>query len=736
MNASIRIFKYAGVVLASAIAVTALAVPPQNNQPDQYNKNHNLDHPLGLKQAALKARAFEEVLKGKAKGKVHEIAKGQFVELERAGEDLIWTILAEFANLTHNQIAEPDRTKDNSTIWTVDFSRDYFLNLLFEGTAGANSMRNYYIEQSSNRYTVAGDVTDWVAVPGIAENYDDDLGGAAIWQLLDDAANNWYVKQSALYGEAAVNSQLSSYDIWDRYDYDGDGNFNEPDGYIDHFQIVHAGEGEEAGGGILGVQAIWSHRWYAYSSLIGTDGPAGNLAGGVPVGNSGLWIGDYTVEPENGGVGVFAHEFAHDLGLPDLYDYAGGSNSTGFWTLMSAGSWLNDGTTDIGSMPGHMGGWEKFQLGWYNYEVASAGEHSVHKLGPAETNTKQAQGVFVVLPDKEVTLTIADPFEGSYFYYSESGDDLDNVMYLPVNLTAGSSLTAMVNYDIEVDWDYAYVVVSTDSGASWLSVPTNHSTADNPNGQNFGSGITGNTADSWMPLTANLSAHEGDVWVGFRYWTDAAVSEPGFMADNISINGGQVFGAEIEEGWQMAGFRTSVGTETSFYFNAYLAENRIYWGYDSTLNVGPYNFGFLDNSDTFNQVEHYPYQDGLLISYWDSSFSNNNTIQHPGGGLILPIDAHPETMYRSNGSIWQSRVHSFDSTFSLEPTDAISLHWLGVQNFYGSQAGNPVFNDLNQYWNPVTPFMGVINPHTGTEITIRNQSAKGQFMQIQVSPVK
>ena len=67
---------------------------------------------------------------------------------------------------------------------------------------------------------------------------------------------------------------------------------------------------------------------------------------------------------------------------------------------MSSGSWMDDGKDTIGNKPSHMGAWEKFQLGWLNYEVASAGKKSEHKLGPMEFNTKQAQGLFVILPQE------------------------------------------------------------------------------------------------------------------------------------------------------------------------------------------------------------------------------------------------------------------------------------------------------------------------------------------------
>jgi immune inhibitor A len=405
---------------------------------------------------------------------------------------------------------------------------------------------------------------------------------------------------------------------------------------------------------------------------------------------------------------------------------------------MSSGSWLGDGTQDIGSKPNHMGAWEKLQLGWLNYELASAGAKSEHKLGPSMTNTKQAQGLIVTLPKKQVTTKISDPFAGAKFYYSGMGDNLDNLMPRPFTLPAGAQLSAMVKYNIELDWDYAYLVVSTDGGANWTPVATNLSTSANPNGQNFGNGITGRK-NNWTALTADLSAFTGNVLLGFRYWTDGAETMTGFMVDEINVTGAATDGAETDAGWiykPAGGFRVSTGTESRLYSHYYVAEYRTYKGFDATLQTGPYNFGWTTDPVLFNKVEHFPYQDGLLINYWDTSQTNNQTARHPGAGLLLPIDAHPKAMFRSGNILLRNRIQSYDATFGLEATDALTLHFLGVEQKYPSLKAVSVFDDRNSYYDAANPQGSVKNPNTNTQIRVKSVSAQDGFMQVEVRPAK
>ncbi|MCG8347354.1 MAG: immune inhibitor A [Chloroflexales bacterium] len=753
------------LALASMGTPARAAPPPEHDLTDvvQFGQD-NLAHPLGKRLTQERQQGLQHLLAGQptvsgSQGRVIQLAKNRYAELVREDTDRVFVLLAEFGNQSHpdfpngtdgplhNQIAQPDRQTDNTTIWQADYNREHYEELYFSSEAGVDSMVNYYNEQSSGRYTIEGAVVDWVKAPYNAARYGRNFCGsiicANVWELIRDGINVWTEEQLAA-GRTLdeVRAELQSFDEWDRYDYDSDGNFDEPDGYIDHFQIVHAGEGEETGGGAQGADAIWSHRWYAYFNGIGTSGPAYNPQGGTQFGEAGIWVGDYTIQPENGGLGVFAHEYAHDLGLPDEYDTSGtGESSAAFWTLMSTGSYLNDGTSSIGGQPSHLNAWGKLQLGWLNYTVVQAGETRTVALGPSVFSPRRPQALVVTLPPKEVQTALAPPYAGSMAWWSGKGDNLDNNLTRALSLPAGqaAALSLQAWYNIEVDWDYAYIEVSNDSGTTWSQLETNVSTDTNPNGQNFGNGITG-VSGGWVAVNADLSAYAGqNILLRLRYWTDGAVQGLGFLADQIQVvaGGATLFsdGAEAgENGWTLNGFKATTGVESSFFNHYYIAESRQYKGYDAFLEAGPYNFGFRNTLP--NYVERFPYQDGLLISYWDTSMTNNNVGQHPGEGLILPIDAHPTPLIGPDGQPWRTRLQVYDATFGLEPTDPVTWHLNDVPASHPSLPAEPVFNDLNDYWFPSKPDAGVKVPKTGTIIEVLRQTRNKNLTYVQVRPAQ
>jgi immune inhibitor A len=770
----------------------------------------NFKSPQAAEQFERRQQALHQRLAGNGSGKIHEVSRGQYVELALERTDRIFVVLVEYGNTggiatpalsqapgpQHNQIPQPDRAVDNNTIWQADYNREHYEQMYF------TTMREFYRVQSSGRYSIGGQVTEWVKVPFNGSRYGANaMGDAGAWTLIADAINTWTQDQLAS-GRTLdeVKAYLAQFDTWDRYDYDKDGNFDEPDGYIDHFQIVHSGAGEETGGGTLGADAIWSHRWFAFYNWRGVAGPAYNKYGGLEFGGgwganpsrstsgssgasvgptranvtnaysatpTGFFVGDYTIQPENGGLGVFAHEFGHDLGLPDHYDTAGGSNGAGFWNIMASGSYLGEGIEDIGAKPGHMVAWDKLQLGWLNYDLGTAGAFSTHRLGPAEANTRQAQGLVVTLPAESNVFYLYNPSTGwtgfgTKAYWGGKGDLIDNTMTTALTVPTGSPvyLSMQLNYQIESNWDYAYVAISTDGGQTWTNLagqylsPANTwvalTSASNPNGTNLGNGITGSSNSAWRSSRFELTPYAGQqVLLRLRYKTDEYTNLKGIMADEIAL-GSFADGAENGSGnWTLAGFKTTTGVERSQAPHYYVAEFRQYRDYDKGLATGPYTFGDAARPDW---VYHYPYQDGLLITYWDGGEADDNTSQHPGEGRSLPIDAHPEPLIRTGqwpdgttfASAWSATVQTSDASFGLEPTDPFHIGFVGtfagqrLQFWYDnpSLSAATEFNDANSYWRSATPGNSVIVPNTGTIIRVITTSAQDTFMQVQVVPAK
>ncbi|MFD9485541.1 immune inhibitor A domain-containing protein [Streptomyces sp. NPDC059991] len=776
-----------GSAFATAQADTKAPAPVERRDPGTGSAKHidDIPGPFTKQREQQRQAALQKVISGDKKvqqrgaSKVVQLDDKKYVELGREKTDKIFTVLVDFgdqidsttmfdpdgptgpkpavlkyggtAGPAHNTIKQPDRAKDNSTAWQKDYSREHFQDLYFGTGTNADgtqkhSLKTYYEKTSSGRYSVDGTVTDWVRVPANEARYGSNYCGATncsnVMDLVRDGVNAWAADQKAK-GQTTeqIKATLAQYDQWDRNDFDNDGNFNEPDGYIDHFQIVHAGEDESAGGGAQKTDALWAHRSYAYGTDAGKTGPGSNKAGGTQIGDTGIWVGDYTMQPENGGLGVFAHEYGHDLGLPDLYDTTNtAENSVGFWSLMSAGSWLGTGKDSIGDMPGDMTAWDKLQLGWLNYATAKAATHSTTKLGVAEYNTNDKQALVVELPKKPVTTTIVKPAEGSKQWWSGMGDNLNNTLTRSVDLSGKSKASLDLSgwWDIELDYDFLYAEASTDGGATWTALD---GTADgkqisrDPSDKPALTDVSG----AYKKLSYNLDAFAGKkIDLRFRYATDGGAGGKGFTADAITVNadGAALFtdgGEGDDNGWTSKNFSRIGESFTNDYPQYYIAENRQYVSYDQTLKVGPYNFGFAKTRPSW--VEHYAYQPGLLIWLWDLSQKDNNVSVHPGHGQILPVDAHAKPLKWADGTLMRNKITPFDAAFSFYPTGALTLHKADVATTVRPQAGVPMFDDhRGTYWYQENPTGSVQVPDTNTRISIVQQPKDGSTITVKVGP--
>jgi immune inhibitor A len=147
----------------------------------------------------------------------------------------------------------------------------------------------------------------------------------------------------------------------------------------------------------------------------------------------------------------------------------------------------------------------------------------------------------------QVRLTAADPHSGSFVWWSNRGDDSDMTLTRRFDLSGldKATLTFWMWYDIEEDWDFAYVEVSADQGQTWDILQGQHTTERNKSGNSFGhayTGLSGVPAGSeggtatWVQETVDLSPYAGQViLLRFEYITDDAVNHSGLLLDDIAI---------------------------------------------------------------------------------------------------------------------------------------------------------------------------------------------------------
>lgn len=610
----------------------------------------------------------------------------------------------------HNQIPRPLSAEDRSgdTIWTEDFSPEWFNAFMFgngvvfhytrqdgslvhEDFTG-ESVRLYYQDMSGGTYDIIGDVIGWVQVPHSTWWYGADQcpgarsGGGRAYGAIPNAGNARSLVKDALDAVNAISDTIPGFD-WHNYDLDGDG-------IIDRLWIVHSGYGEEDSTTLLNrtdysEASIWSHS----SALT----PPYEVAPGIAA-------GPYIIMPENGGIGVFAHEYAHNLGADDLYAYDLGETSAGFWTLM-ADDWTG---YPIGFEPPALDPWHQDNWGWLNpFVITDTTQEYVVTLGQA-SNFPGGEGVYravkIQLPDGVVPLPVQPLGE---FQWWGGNVNLANAMMTTKNpIAIPGAATNSVNsanvtlefnlaYGIEDLWDFLWVQVSSDGGETWDTLANENTTCEHdPSwiGGLYGfpddmcaAGIGGFTGyndefPEYGTQVFDLSAYAGkEILLRFWYMTDWASLYEGPFVDNVAVKAGDtvLFFDDAEAGdanWDyQEPWERNDGTQ-KFTHNFYLQWRNVSatGGYDSALGEPRWRFG--------------PANTGLLVWYNNNYYIDNEVFHHlfdyPGfgpKGRMLVIDSHGAPYrdpylvaigYNNEGGNVPHRSLMRDAPFSLwKPVD-------------------------------------------------------------------
>jgi hypothetical protein len=195
--------------------------------------------------------------------------------------------------------------------------------------------------------------------------------------------------------------------------------------------------------------------------------------------------------------------------------------------------------------PGSPGGGSASQFGtdYYRLDLSGGGEYDLKFSGAASTP---------VLP-------VAAPDAGPLIW-GNAEDSLDATLTREVDLTgaADPALTFKTWFDTERWFDWGYVSVSTDGGATWKALSGDHTSADDPVKAAYGPGYTGKSgggADAaWLDERVSLAAYAGQkVILRFEYVTDGVTHGEGWALDDLGLSGAPAAG-DLTQGWQSDGW--------------------------------------------------------------------------------------------------------------------------------------------------------------------------------------
>ena len=286
----------------------------------------------------------------------------------------------------------------------------------------------------------------------------------------------------------------------------------------------------------------------------------------------------------------------------------------------------------------------------------------------------------------------------------------------------GAVLEFDTQWDIETDWDYGQIQLSTNNGTTWISLTGQYTNPGTGTFQPNGEPLYDGTQSTWVHETIDITSYTGQqVTIRYYFRSDGSVQQDGWYVDNvkISIYNGIIpatfpLSVSIYDGWNMVSIpglhptNQNVNTwwsgrnpladvykwTTSYVSVTTATPSEGYWMLHTGANV--YNTGDEWPAGGIQIVAHNPItvlQGWNMIGGYDLSVPVGSLTTTPPGRIVAG------TIYGWNGSYYNpaNLVQGYGYWVLLSANAVI--------NFPTLDAATPkavVVQDNNEGWGKIT----------------------------------
>jgi M6 family metalloprotease-like protein len=249
------------------------------------------------------------------------------------------------------------------------------------------NMASYFYNVSYGELLITGTTTkQWYNLTENTAYYGEDIGGQIDpngWKLIRDAISN-------------LNSSIDF-------------------ALYNTVMVVQSGQ-DQASSGVS--NDLWSSYWYD-----------------LEIPTNGIVITSGIIVSEFDPVGIYDHEFAHSLGLPDLFDENRSVDDfLGDWDLMAVGCWLPNFS---GTSPSSLSSWCKLKVGWVPSNAIDEGRNMSGVIDPLEIKATNFAVMIIPITTQTYYLVEVRQQIGVDSYVPSSGV---LILYCDDSLSAGNGI--------------------------------------------------------------------------------------------------------------------------------------------------------------------------------------------------------------------------------------------------------------------------------------------------------